>query len=193
MTHEDGMNLLAFPNARAADAALDSHAALIPLLHLVLSRREGEFSTLCEVGCGSGRLLRESTERFPQLNGYVGLNVDRAQTSRNRTVHRELPIRFESMSLLDWVSVHAKPGTAYLTDAQELSRLDATLLGSLWHAWRGPLRPFLLALAVPLPPTPGAESYPSLIKEIERRAQRVRYSIDVPSNTSAMRLILAEI
>lgn len=95
MTHEDGMNLLAFPNARAADAALDSHAALIPLLHLVLSRREGEFSTLCEVGCGSGRLLRESTERFPQLNGYVGLNVDRAQTSRNRTVHRELPIRFE--------------------------------------------------------------------------------------------------
>nr|ART35504.1 A388 [uncultured bacterium] len=178
---------------RDIDARHDLHAALIPLLHLVLERRTSEFSTLCEIGCGSGRLLRECTERLPQFTGYVGLNGDRAQTYRNRALSCELPIRFESMSLHDWVRLHAQPGTAYLTDAHELEGYDASLLSRLWQAWSGPLRPFVLAIAVPLPPASGAERHPALIQEIERYAKPVRYSVDMPASTGLTRLIVAEL
>lgn len=174
------------------DAALDLHAALIPLLSVVLTRRSGEFLTLCEIGCGSGRLLRDCTERLPQIASYVGLHDSRTQTQLNPTLNRDFPIRFESMSLLDWLATQAAPGSVFLTDADELRSFDATLLGAIWRAWRKSLRPALLAIAIPVPADTAAGSELPLLADIRRHARAVRYAIEMTLASRQVCLVVAE-
>lgn len=174
------------------DARLDLRAALVPLLNVFLSSRPGEFSTLCEVGCGSGRLLRECAERMPMLSRYVGLHASPVQTLINRTLYRELPLRFESIDVLDWLATHAVPGSIYLTDAEQLAGNDAWRHAVL-QAWRHSHRPTVLAIAIPLPGLPGSNAASPLFAEINRIAFQVPYSIEMPvAATSACRLVVAE-
>lgn len=174
------------------DAALDLHAALIPLLSVVLTRRPGEFTTLCEIGCGSGRLLRDCTERLPQIVRYIGLHDSRTQTQLNRTLYRDFPIRFECLSLLDWLATQATPGTVFLTDADELRSFDAALLGAIWRAWRQSLRPALLAIAIPVPAGTASGSELPLLADIRRHARAVRYAIEMNFASRQVCLVVAE-
>ncbi len=174
------------------DAALDLHAALIPLLRVVLIRRGGEFSTLCEIGCGSGRVLRDCAERLPQIVRYVGLHDSRTQTQLNRALYRDFPIRFECVSLLEWVATQAAPGSVFLTDADELRSFDAALLGTIWRCWRQSLRPALLAIAIPVPvgAAPGFEL--PLLADIRRHARAVRYAMEMTFANRQVCLVVAE-
>ncbi len=175
------------------DARLDLHAALIPLLSVFLSNRRGQFSTLCEIGCGSGRLLRECTERLPEITRYVGLHASPVQTLINRDLYPTLPMRFESIGLLDWLATQAVPGTIYVTDAEQLAGNDAHSVHTVLQAWRHSQRPTALAIAIPLSGPPGASVDPPLCAEINRVAPQVPYSIEIPAAaTSACRLIVAE-
>lgn len=174
------------------DAALDLHAALIPLLTVVLTRRGAEFTTLCEIGCGSGRLLRDCTERLPHIVRYVGLHESLAQTQLNRTRYRDFQIRFECLSLLDWLATEAEPGTVFLTDADELRSLDAALLGAIWRTWKQSLRPALLAIAIPVTAGTAFDSVLPLLTDIRRHARAVRYAVEMTFSSRQACLVVAE-
>jgi|GEM_PF-6988978 len=174
------------------DAALDLHAALLPLLSVVLTRRANEFATLCEIGCGSGRLLRECTERLPQIVRYVGLHGSRAQTQLNRALYREFPIRFECMGLLDWLATGAVRGSIFLTDADALQVVDAAMLCAVWRAWRRSLHPALLAIAIPIPPGSATDVELPLLTDIRRHAHAVPYAIEMSFANRQVCLVVAE-
>jgi hypothetical protein len=176
----------------AVDVALDLHAALIPLLGVVLTRRGGEFSTLCEIGCGSGRLLRDCIERLPQIVHYVGLHDSRMQAQLNRALYRDFPIRFECISLLDWLATQAAPGSIFLTDADELRSSDPALPGAIWRTWRQSLRPALLAIAIPAPAGAAVGFESPLLTDIRRHARAVRYAIEMTFASRQVCLVVAE-
>jgi hypothetical protein len=172
---------------------LDLHAALIPLLKVFLLKRHLEFSTLCEIGCGSGRLLRECTELLPQITRYVGLHASPVQTLINRTLYRALPMRFESVSLLDWLATQAGPGSIYLTDADQLFGENGGSINTVFQAWRHSQRPTVLAIAIPQSSRPGSNVDVSLFTEIMRVARQVPFAVAMPAAaTAACRLVIAE-
>lgn len=177
------------------DRRLDLHAALIPLLKVFLLKRHLEFSTVCEIGCGSGRLLRECTERLPQITRYVGLHASPVQTLINRTLYRELPMRFESVSLLDWLATQAGPGTIYLTDADQLVGENGGSINTVLQLWRHSQRPTVLAIAFPVPGVPGANADLPLFTEIHRVTRQVPFAVEMPASataSAACRLVIAE-
>lgn len=174
------------------DAALDLHAALLPLLSVILTRRAGEFSTLCEIGCGTGRLLRDCTERLPQIAHYVGLHDSRSQTQLNRALYREFPIRFECLGLLDWLAIGAARGSIFLTDADALRAFDAAALGSIWRTWRMALHPALLAIAIPIAPGRATGAELPLLTGIRRHACAVHYAIEMSIANRQVCLVVAE-
>lgn len=135
---------------RVQTGCLEKHSALIPPIAAALVRRPSVFSTLCEIGCGAGRLLRDSTERLPQLREYVGLDSSLAQTERNRVRHIDLPIRFEAGDADTWIPEHAVPGWIYLSDAGVLEYFSEQQLLHLFGHIASNKKPALFALAEPI-------------------------------------------
>ena len=173
------------------DPTLDLHAALLPLIHLFLTTRLDSFRMLCEIGCGSGRLLRDCTERLPSFRDYVGLDPRRKWIEHNRSVYRDLRLRFECALLREWLPVGSVPGTLLLTDSAHLTADDVCHVLPMWVALRPSLKPIALALAVPAP-TSGARHDLALIDQVGSHARVVHHMVEVRVGHLSVRLIVAE-
>lgn len=152
---------------------------MLPLLSLVLMRRPGEFNTLCEIGCCSGRLLRESIERLPQLVTFIGLNTQDRIAQRDPIVHGDREIRFETAGLLDWSPPHGTGGTMAITDAEQFDAIPPSAVCALWQCWRLSQKPIVLALAIPMSPPSAENRRRELRDSILRYADVVHYSTDL--------------
>jgi len=97
---------------------LDTHSAVVAPLIDELSRVPGRYSTLCEIGCGSGLVLDDLSRRLPQLERFIGLDLSPEQIERNRQRYADSPrLQFDSGDALAWLQTRARPGWVYFSNA----------------------------------------------------------------------------
>lgn len=104
--------------ARFDDWWLQHHSAILEPLTREISDHPGTWTTLCEIGCGSGLVLADLARRLPTLQQFVGLDLSAAQISRSRQAHAANPrLRFEAGDGAAWLRGHAAPGWLLFSNA----------------------------------------------------------------------------
>lgn len=92
------------PNLGYALEALAEHLAHRPF-----------YTTLVEIGCGSGELLTYVATQFPQLTTCIGIDLSADQIAENQQRYQEKRLTFVAADGYAWVLQHGRPNTIYLT------------------------------------------------------------------------------
>lgn len=111
----------------------------------------GRYHTLCEIGCGAGKLLEFLQQALPAPLQLIGIDLSAEQIASNRA--RGLAgIRYESGDAVTWLAEHAEPGWILLSNGGVLEYfLDTDLLRMFGHA-AGNLAPAAVVLVEPIDP-----------------------------------------
>lgn len=90
--------------------------------------------SLCEIGCGSGRVLAEAAARLPALASLVGLDLSAAQSAANRSRHRDPRLSFVAADAQEWIPAHAMPGWCFLSYGGVLEYFTQDALATMFGA-----------------------------------------------------------
>ena len=71
---------------------------------------------LCEIGCGSGLVLRHLSTVLGELREFVGIDLSEAQCRLNRVRFAATRLRFESADAIEWIRANVLPGRVYFTN-----------------------------------------------------------------------------
>lgn len=129
----------------------EQHSAIVQPLLQELGDRAGSYTTLCEIGCGSGLILEDMASRLPQLRRFVGLDLSAAQTERNRKRYADQPrLSFETGDAASWVRQHADAGWIFMTNAGVLEYFPEAKLRELLSHIAHERRPTAFAMVEPI-------------------------------------------
>lgn len=146
---EDAVRWHDFADARFERSFLGPHHVAVEELDKILAT--GHFDTLCEIGCGSGRVLNHVAKRSPHLKEIIGLDLSPDQIAKNRRHFGDPRMKFFAVDARQWVSQNVRPRRAFLTYGGVLEYFsDAELRGLLAQIARK--RPACFALVEPLHP-----------------------------------------
>lgn len=70
--------------------------------------------TVCEIGCGSGHLLREMASALDGIRQFVGLDLSAAQTAANQANNTEPNMYFVAGDALEWIRLSGVHKCCYL-------------------------------------------------------------------------------
>lgn len=112
---------------------------------------DSRFRTLCEIGCGSGKVLEDVAARLPGVERLVGLDLSEAQIELNRTRTVDSRISFFAADANEWIARHGVPGTVYLTVRGVLEYFRKRDLEILFARLAKELAPSAVALIEPVP------------------------------------------
>jgi SAM-dependent methyltransferase len=129
---------------------LDTHSAIVQPLRDEIQANPGCYSTLCEIGCGSGLVLADLAQRLPQLERLIGLDLSPEQIERNRARFADMPkLTFESGDAAVWMRDHAQPGTIYFSNAGVLEYFPEAKLRAMLRQIAA-LQPAAFAIVEPI-------------------------------------------
>lgn len=123
------------------------HPLAIALKSLI---EAGACRGLCEIGCGTGALIEDLRQRYPQLSEWTGLDLSPQQISENREAHAGSGVRYESADALLWIPQQAPAGWIYLSFGGVLEYLTEQDLRGLWAAIAAKGKPAAIALCEPI-------------------------------------------
>jgi len=129
---------------------LENHVAIVPPLRAALASGSVPYSTLCEIGCGSGRILQYLADSLNEIPRFVGLDLSPEQVARNRARYTGRPMEFAAADGAAWIAEHAKPGWVYLTCGGVLEYFPRQKLLALFSTIAATLAPALFVLVEPL-------------------------------------------
>jgi SAM-dependent methyltransferase len=139
-----------FAETRFETFFLQHHVAIVPPLRAALSDERGSYHALCEIGCGSGRVLEHLATALNEIPRFIGLDLSPEQIARNRVRYAGHPIEFEAADGAAWVATHAKPGWVFLTYGGVLEYFSRQKVFTLFSTISAALAPALLVLVEPL-------------------------------------------
>lgn len=129
---------------------LEGASALVTPLQQLIDTHPAGFSTLCEIGCGSGLVLENLSQRMPAVPSWLGLDLSPQQVRANRTRFAGRGLRFVSADAALWIPKHAAPGWIYFTNAGVLEYFPEGALRTLLQHIADHLGPAALAIAEPI-------------------------------------------
>src|SRR5207302_4427298 len=103
----------------ASDDALAAHAAIEQHFDSWRARTEGlmgaleqkgacgRYGTLCEIGCGNGRVLDHLAGRVGGIGRFIGVDLSETQTALNRRRYPNPKLEFVCAEALGWIGRHA--------------------------------------------------------------------------------------
>ncbi|MDB5971339.1 MAG: hypothetical protein JWQ90_3789 [Hydrocarboniphaga sp.] len=148
-----GRQALAFheqAQARFESWWVERHSAIVSPLYDELSAIPGRYTTLCEIGCGSGLVLADLERRLPQPKRLIGLDLSAEQTERNRRCYRDSSrLSFDSGDAAAWLPAQAQPGWALFSNAGVLEYFPEAKLRKMLRYLAG-LRPAAFAIVEPV-------------------------------------------
>ena len=65
---------------------------------------DGRFATLCEIGTGNGLFLQYLSRELPQVQRFVGIDLNREQVARNREVFAGSALEFVGGEVDEWLA-----------------------------------------------------------------------------------------
>lgn len=129
---------------------LEGASALVSPLQQLIDAHPARFSTLCEIGCGSGLVLDDLSQRMPAVTSWLGLDLSPQQVEANRARFAGRGLRFEAADAAQWIPEHAAPGWIYFTNAGVLEYFPERVLRTLLQRIADHLGPAALAIAEPI-------------------------------------------
>jgi SAM-dependent methyltransferase len=136
--------------ARFTEVFLAHHAAIVPALQAAIADTDGRYSTICEIGCGSGLVLDHLHRTLGGGREYIGLDMSLRQVELNRERFAIEGLRFEAGEGLTWVLRHGQRNSIFLTYGGVLEYFPRRRLQSLLSWVAGALSPSLVAIVEPL-------------------------------------------
>lgn len=127
---------------------LGENVALMEQLRLVIA--SGQFSTLCEIGCGSGKLLDWSRRHLSGLRQFIGLDLSREQIARNRRRYADPALQWITGDAAEWVDSFARPGSIFLSNNGVLEYFREGSLRRMFRKIGQELRPAGVCLIEPI-------------------------------------------
>ena len=89
---------------------------IFDLLKNELSNQSEEFSTLVEIGTGSGKVLKHLSIEFPTIKRFVGVDLSPDQVEmNNKKFSNDKRLEFVASDGLDWVKKHGQGNTIFVT------------------------------------------------------------------------------
>ncbi len=129
---------------------LEHHVEIVAPIQAAIAARPGAFSTVCEIGCGSGRVLQYLAGALPDVPRFVGLDLSQEQVARNRARYAGQRTEFEAGDGLAWIEQHGSAGWVYMTYGGVLEFFSRQKVVALCSAIASKLAPSLLAIVEPL-------------------------------------------
>ncbi|MDN5870699.1 MAG: amino acid adenylation domain-containing protein [Nitrococcus sp.] len=171
------------------------------------AQRDEPIETLCEIGCGTGRVLADVAVRLPMLRTLIGLDLSPGQVEINRRQHGyNARLRFECADAMQWLPEHAGPRWAYFSCGGVLEYFSEEMLETLFTDIARRKAPALFAIVEPLPKDYDlaretksrpydrelslGHNYPHWL---ERGGWRVRFQAEQLSNDVRWLLLVAEV
>lgn len=143
----DAVRFHAATESRFERAFLGAHRDILGMLDAALA--PGDISTVCEIGCGNGRVLGHLAARLPQVQRLVGLDLCARQSALNAERYDDPRLDFVAADASAWIPAHAQPGWAYFSYGGVLEYFPQAALAALFAGMA--LRPpACIALVEPL-------------------------------------------
>lgn len=130
---------------------LEHHSAIEPEIRKEIDRIPGQYSTLCEIGCGTGLVLQHLGNHLTELKRFVGLDLSPAQIKLNQENFRGLDkYAFAAADAAEWIPQQAQPGWIYFTNAGVLEYFPRATLAKLFAAVMATKQPAAFAIIEPI-------------------------------------------
>jgi SAM-dependent methyltransferase len=91
-----------------ANRFLTEHVDFVEQLQKVAD--EGEFHSLCEIGCGRGLLTNYFADQLGRIDRFIGLDLNQPQIEMNRTRFTNPKLEFVATDALTWIKQQMRPG-----------------------------------------------------------------------------------
>ena len=95
---------------------LNHYAYLVDEIAALINT-EPAYTTLCEIGSGSGQLLEHLAANLPQLNRFVGIDLSEETTAANQAKYDNPKMEFVAAGGREWIEQHGQPHWIYITHA----------------------------------------------------------------------------
>jgi SAM-dependent methyltransferase len=149
-TGDVAVNFHAGAEARFAEVFLAHHSAIVPALQAAMTDTGGRYTTVCEIGCGSGLVLDHLSRTLAGQRQYIGLDMSPRQVELNRRRFEDRPLRFEAGEGLTWVLRNGQRRSIFFTNGGVLEYFPPRRLHALLSWIAGALSPSLVAIVEPL-------------------------------------------
>lgn len=114
--------------------------------------RSGEYHRLIEVGCGAGRVLDHCAAAMPEIQSFIGVDINPSIIARDQADYAQNPrLQFLAADASVWLQDNAAPGSILLTYGGVMEYFSAEALSAIFF----PLaqhRPAAVALVEPVDP-----------------------------------------
>lgn len=111
-----GKHFFEITDSRFKNDFLPNASFIFDILRKNLSGREGKFNTLVEIGTGSGSVLNYLSDKFPEIEKLIGIDLSEEQVAINNTKFKEKGrLEFVASDGFDWVKNNAKSNTIFVT------------------------------------------------------------------------------
>lgn len=89
---------------------------IFELLKEKLSGENHDFNTIVEIGTGNGKVLNYLSEQLPQIDRFVGIDLNQNQIKQNReTYKKNTQLEFVASDAFDWVNTYANKNMIFVT------------------------------------------------------------------------------
>ena len=114
--------------------------------------RSGTYSRLIEVGCGAGRVLEHCAAAMPEVQDFIGVDINPVIIARNRVDYAQNSrLQFLATDASGWLQDAAQPGTILLTYGGVMEYFSAETLSAMFGTL-AQHRPAAVALVEPVDP-----------------------------------------
>lgn len=114
--------------------------------------RSGEYSRLIEVGCGAGRVLEHCAATMPEMQSFIGVDINPVIVARNKMEFAQNPrLQFLAADASVWLQDASQPGTILLTYGGVMEYFSAETLSAMFGTL-AQHRPAAVALVEPVDP-----------------------------------------
>lgn len=118
----------------------------------IVGQQPEHFTTLCEIGCGTGTVLKDIARRLsPNELQYIGLDLCEPQIAQNEANNRAENFKYVAADAQQWLPSQLNAGWITITNGGVFEYFTAEQLSSLFKSIHDSARPGILALAEPIP------------------------------------------
>ena len=110
----------------------------------------GSYSTLCELGCGSGKALDALSRRLPGMKNFIGIDLSPEQVRRNTLRFNDPRIRWVADDATRWIALNARPGWVFVSNNGVLEYVPLASVRQLFAQIAGRFAPALISLCEPV-------------------------------------------
>jgi trans-aconitate methyltransferase len=97
-----------------------------------LQKKSNNFDTLCELGSGSGQVLRYLAERINTINNFIGIDLSPETVAECQEKYANNKMQFIAADGNKWIRSHAKPQWLYVSHGGVLEYFPEDVLFNLF-------------------------------------------------------------